>query len=136
MTSKTFVEALRDAGLDDDSLRLIGENQTLAELVAKSAVPIAKGVCDKFRAAFGEELPRPVHVLQGSKYKGRIKLNRIPEIADALRTQNRRPTQVLIAEELGCTPGMLSKLKDRFPDVRQMLRAALDDFLAPKGGLP
>ena len=129
MTSKTFVEALRDAGLDDDSLRLIGENQTLAELVATDAARIAKQVCDKFRAAFGDVISQPVQILQGPKYRGRLKLSRIPEIAAALGNQNRRPTQALIAKELGCTPGMLSKLKDKFPEVRQMLWAALDDFL-------
>lgn len=119
MTDKPLEVALREAGLDDNSLRLIAENKLIADLVAKNA----KQICENFRDTFMTSYFSEPSL---AAYKGKREVSRIPEIAATLRARGKKPTQALIAKALGCTPGNFSKMLAKFPEIKRIFRAATD----------
>lgn len=123
MVEKTLDEALREAGLDDQSIQLVIENKLIAQAVAAST--------KKFRDAFVTTVTNTANSKPVSQYHGKYDFGRIPEVVATLRARRQKVTQRAVAKELGCHVVSLNTSMKRHPKIRAAYFAALNGSAEP-----
>jgi len=116
VVEKQLHEVLREAGLDDQSIRLIIENKLIAETVAS----FSKKLCEKFSSLTKTAAEPPI-----GNYRGKLDFNRLPDTVATIRARGEKVTQRAVCKELGWNYVTLSRLMARYPELKKAFKIAL-----------